>query len=171
MYAITCPHFSYVQLVHYYASHSSVLTVYASCMHICTHDNTGMYFETDLDDIAFKKQQQQQQADTSSSSSVYDVKDDNFDILSILDTTKTLPRLTAHSSLDLEVTYDVFLAVYWPKMVSKFDSMSKTPIKLDPSLVWTEIRSHIKGSSESLSSTGKLHIQYTMLLYLVMTAI
>ena len=130
-----------------------------------TYTITGMYFGTDLDDIAAKKQQQQ--ADASSSSTLYDITDDvDDDILSVIGTTNTpvsLPRLTTQSRLELEVTYEVFLALYWPKMVSKFNSMSDTVMKLDPSLVWTEIRSHIKGSTDALSSPGKLHILYTML--------
>jgi hypothetical protein len=124
----------------------------------CTYAFTGMYFGTDLDDLALKKQQQQQ-ADTSSSSTLYDITDDDDDMMSVIGTNNTpvsLPRLTAQSRLELEVTYEVFLAAYWPKMVSKFNSINETVMKLDPSLVWTEIRSHIKGSTDALSSAGKL---------------
>jgi hypothetical protein len=129
--------------------------VYA--IHLYVNVITGMYFGTDLDDLALKKQQQQQ-AD-SSSSTLYDITDDDDDMLSVIGTNNipvSLPRLTAQSRLELEVTYEVFLAVYWPKMVSKFNSISETVMKLDPSLVWTEIRSHIKGSTDALSSAGKL---------------
>jgi hypothetical protein len=135
-----------------------------------------MYFGTDLD-LALKKQQQQADA---SSSTLHDITndiddDDDDNMMSVIGTNNTpvsLPRLTAQSRLELEVTYEVFLGMYWPKMVSKFNTISeKTVMKLDPSLVWTEIRSHIKGSTDALSSAGKLHTRVVLFTVLLLTII
>ena len=52
-----------------------------------------------------------------------------------------------------EITYQVFQGEIWPKMVKTF----KEKIEFHPTLVWTEIKSFIKGSAESLlSSNGVL---------------
>ncbi|KAJ7371741.1 TPR and ankyrin repeat-containing protein 1 [Desmophyllum pertusum] len=45
-----------------------------------------------------------------------------------------------------EITYQVFLTEIWPKMKKS----SKEKIEYHPTLVWTEIRSFIKGSAEAL---------------------
>ena len=47
-----------------------------------------------------------------------------------------------------EITYQVFQAEIWPKMKKS----SKEKIDYHPTLVWTEIRSFIKGSAEALLS-------------------
>ena len=55
-----------------------------------------------------------------------------------------------------EITYNVFQAEIWPKM-KKF---SKEKIDYHPTLVWTEIRSFIKGSAEALlSENGMLSLE------------
>ena len=52
-----------------------------------------------------------------------------------------------------EITYKVFQGEIWPKMLNS----SKEKIEFHPTLVWTEIRSFIKGSAEALlSSNGVL---------------
>ena len=53
-----------------------------------------------------------------------------------------------HKTIDprREVTYFVFSNELWPKM------MRKTKLQCHPTLVWTEIRSFIKGSAEALHS-------------------
>ena len=52
-----------------------------------------------------------------------------------------------------EITYQVFHGEIWPKMLNS----SKEKIEFHPTLVWTEIRSFIKGSVEALlSSNGVL---------------
>ena len=52
-----------------------------------------------------------------------------------------------------EITYQVFHGEIWPKMRKS----SKEKIEFHPTLVWTEIRSFIKGSAEALlSSNGVL---------------
>ena len=48
-----------------------------------------------------------------------------------------------------EITYHVFLSEIWPKMKKK---SSKEKFYFHPTLVWTEIRSFIKGSAEALVS-------------------
>ena len=56
-----------------------------------------------------------------------------------------------------EITYNVFQAEVWPKM-KKF---SKEKIDYHPTLVWTEIRSFIKGSAEALlSENGVLSLEH-----------
>jgi hypothetical protein len=109
-----------------------------------------MYFGADFDDMAVKKQR----ADASSSA-LFDVPDGDDSSAS---DTHAPPRLATQSRLELEVTYDIFLASYWPSMINKFNSANnnQSATKLNPSVVWTEIRSHIKGSAQSLASTGKL---------------
>ena len=47
-----------------------------------------------------------------------------------------------------EITYQVFHGEIWPKMLNS----SKEKIEFHPTLVWTEIRSFIKGSAEALLS-------------------
>ena len=47
-----------------------------------------------------------------------------------------------------EITYQVFHGEIWPKMLKS----SKEKIEFHPTLVWTEIRSFIKGSAEALLS-------------------
>ena len=55
-----------------------------------------------------------------------------------------------------EITYQVFQSEIWPKM-KKF---SKEKIEYHPTLVWTEIRSFIKGSAEALlSENGVLSLE------------
>ena len=52
-----------------------------------------------------------------------------------------------------EITYKVFQGKIWPKMLTS----SKEKIEFHPTLVWTEIKSFIKGSAEALlSSNGVL---------------
>ena len=47
-----------------------------------------------------------------------------------------------------EITYQIFHHEIWPKMIKS----SKEKIEFHPTLVWTEIRSFIKGSAEALLS-------------------
>ncbi|CAG2203732.1 TPR and ankyrin repeat-containing protein 1 [Mytilus edulis] len=47
-----------------------------------------------------------------------------------------------------EVTYEVFEAIIWPRLIWKFKKHQR---KYHPSLVWTEIMSIIKGSYEAIS--------------------
>lgn len=55
-----------------------------------------------------------------------------------------------------EITYQVFQAEIWPKMKKS----SKEKIDFHPTLVWTEIRSFIKGSAEALlSENGVLSLE------------
>ena len=55
-----------------------------------------------------------------------------------------------------EITYQVFQAEIWPKMKKS----SKMKIDYHPTLVWTEIRSFIKGSAEALlSENGVLSLE------------
>jgi len=58
---------------------------------------------------------------------------------------------SGRSPIKKEVDYDVFIKKFWPKL------MPKCPINSDPSLVWREIQSHIKGSYRVLDTeTGYL---------------
>ena len=62
--------------------------------------------------------------------------------------TKERKKETAKEERDprREITYQVFQAEIWPKMKKS----SKEKIDYHPTLVWTEIRSFIKGSAEAL---------------------
>jgi len=58
-----------------------------------------------------------------------------------------------------EVTYEVFKELIWPRIINK-SVASKDTKKYNPSLVWTEILSFIKGSYEAISSeNGYLDIE------------
>ena len=73
--------------------------------------------------------------------------------------TKKRRKETAKEERDprREITYQVFQAEIWPKMKKK---SSKEKIDFHPTLVWTEIRSFIKGSAEALlSENGVLSLE------------
>ena len=73
--------------------------------------------------------------------------------------TKERRKETAKEERDprREITYQVFQAEMWPKMKKK---SSKEKIDFHPTLVWTEIRSFIKGSAEALlSENGVLSLE------------
>lgn len=85
-----------------------------------------------------------------------DDRSDNEDEEDVTDTGKGDQEMTGRSRAQgkeerdprKEITYQLFQAEIWPKMKKS----SKAKIDYHPTLVWTEIRSFIKGSAEALLS-------------------
>ena len=55
----------------------------------------------------------------------------------------------------LLITYEIFTTTIWVKMQGRMQGKVKVSEGLDAAVVWTEIKSHIKGSLEAMkSNTG-----------------
>ena len=64
---------------------------------------------------------------------------------------KKLQENKNRNIISFEVDYEYFLVHFWPRMVKKYYSSRN----ITPHLVWTEIYSTIKGSSEAHQYPGQ----------------
>ena len=88
-----------------------------------------------------------------------DSDDDEFDSDDEFETERTAEAISSIKSGEAqrEITYNIFVPEIWPHMLK---TLKRQDVNYHPSLVWTEIRSFIQGSVESLStSSGYLSLE------------